>query len=1005
MLIVEIFERPLWTYKDSNSEWHNGAIYPSYGMNYLPASVALPVSFCCVFILAYSVFLEFGFETRTSRRKLLYFLIMILGVKSLQILISIILVSRNLHPILSVTPLLAVVVLIVEISFTGKILYVVKTLPKFAILMALFGLVVCIFTGMSFLVFDPSSQEAIEYYPNFGVGLWNMLMMLNGSNWPCPIIPALNQNRLYFVFFFIYITLVNWGVVNLILGFVYVFFRIEQRYFTEKTRWIKEKNIEHAFLILDCNLEGKVPLSLVADVIQDFLQTYEHTKVIVSDGEKLDLAMDLDVSGDGYVEMNEFQHILDKCSMECLRILRSKTHLNRMFQGRVESKSVSDATSNPIAASFSRENSFNLRYNADDLIVSAAIDENKRFEFNPRPIFKVKSIMEFLVELSILMDTLYFDLVMDSIILILGFLFVSSCTTNGVLIALVVMMTLEFIAKMFVKGFYRYCRSYRNFIDGLVFVVIFILFLVFEIDGHKDPKNSRNGLSTVIIVRLLMFPRNILASKRFQDFRRKYRLAFKHAFTGAGQFTFLLAVLFAMMFAFSSVGQLLFGGVIRMTGAKYEAILNSYYGQSGYWPLNFNDMPSGMATTFVLLHVNNMHVTVSGFVAATSQWAEVFFAFWYAVGVLLLLNVITAFVVSEFISFLRTSQNKSEDMSRAVKPKMKYLNDEIEQRYSLNSNPSISEMVPSNKNISFDNSIFASQTARSHLREDYRSFVDASNSDNSFFYGNKSNGSILPTPESESTRIEVVANEESSKNNENAKSNNSFWINEILEGWNFLLLLLHRSPDNSILPHERAAVFVQCAREGHYHSDFKDKSSLMCYRTRNSMSKIFRFCVWGLSLLRIFERPPWTYNDSAIDNWSNESIYPMSNLFFIRIEVAVVVKIIFLCFIMLGLALEFGYQLESLTVRLLRLHYISVIRAILFVWAGVQIILLIIAGAIHSGKLAYLSTLGCIVYVFWFNRKTFHKLKVIYGVIPRMLILISLLALLVLLFAAFGKKK
>ncbi len=64
-------------------------------------------------------------------------------------------------------------------------------------------------------------------------------------------------------------------------------------------------------------------------------------------------------------------------------------------------------------------------------------------------------------------------------------------------------------------------------------------------------------------------------------------------------------------------------------------------------------------TMFTLLTVNNMHVTASGFSAAYSQWAEVFFACWYALGVLLLPNVLTAVFVNQFTGYVsRLSQEK-----------------------------------------------------------------------------------------------------------------------------------------------------------------------------------------------------------------------------------------------------------------------------------------------------------------------------------------------------------
>ena len=71
---------------------------------------------------------------------------------------------------------------------------------------------------LGFLIFDPSGNEAHEYFPSFGTAVWTMLMVLNGSNWPSPIMPAFYFNHAYCLYFFVYIIIFGWGFLNLILG-------------------------------------------------------------------------------------------------------------------------------------------------------------------------------------------------------------------------------------------------------------------------------------------------------------------------------------------------------------------------------------------------------------------------------------------------------------------------------------------------------------------------------------------------------------------------------------------------------------------------------------------------------------------------------------------------------------------------------------------------------------------------------------------------------------------
>ena len=54
-----------------------------------------------------------------------------------------------------------------------------------------------------------------------------MLMMLNGSDWPTPMMGVYDQNRCYAAFFVAFLLFFNWGLLNLVLSFVYIAFREE----------------------------------------------------------------------------------------------------------------------------------------------------------------------------------------------------------------------------------------------------------------------------------------------------------------------------------------------------------------------------------------------------------------------------------------------------------------------------------------------------------------------------------------------------------------------------------------------------------------------------------------------------------------------------------------------------------------------------------------------------------------------------------------------------------
>lgn len=53
-----------------------------------------------------------------------------------------------------------------------------------------------------------------------------------------------------------------------------------------------------------------------------------------------------------------------------------------------------------------------------------------------------------------------------------------------------------------------------------------------------------------------------------------------------------------------------------------------------------------------------MHITIGGLVAVTNNWTKLYFSIWYAVGVLLLLNILTAFFLNHLAEYLRRLSNK-----------------------------------------------------------------------------------------------------------------------------------------------------------------------------------------------------------------------------------------------------------------------------------------------------------------------------------------------------------
>jgi hypothetical protein len=109
-------------------------------------------------------------------------------------------------------------------------------------------------------------------------------------------------------------------------------------------------------------------------------------------------------------------------------------------------------------------------------------------------------------------------------------------------------------------------------------------------------------------------------------------------------------LLFCIFFLYAVMGMHVFGGLITTdTSNPLYAKLNSTdYGESGFYPNNFNDLWSGFVTLFELLVVNNWFEIVDGFVAVTCLEARLYFVSFYVFGVLICFNIVVASVLDTF---------------------------------------------------------------------------------------------------------------------------------------------------------------------------------------------------------------------------------------------------------------------------------------------------------------------------------------------------------------------
>jgi two pore calcium channel protein len=104
-----------------------------------------------------------------------------------------------------------------------------------------------------------------------------------------------------------------------------------------------------------------------------------------------------------------------------------------------------------------------------------------------------------------------------------------------------------------------------------------------------------------------------------------------------------LLVMFVVYYMFAVIGQYWFGGLIYTTN---PILAGTNFASAAFWPLNFNDLPSGFVTLFALMIVNNWYEIAQGYMFVTyNSWAAAYFVIFFVIINLIVLNIVLALIL------------------------------------------------------------------------------------------------------------------------------------------------------------------------------------------------------------------------------------------------------------------------------------------------------------------------------------------------------------------------
>ena len=133
----------------------------------------------------------------------------------------------------------------------------------------------------------------------------------------------------------------------------------------------------------------------------------------------------------------------------------------------------------------------------------------------------------------------------------------------------------------------------------------------------------------------------------------------------------IILFLFSIMYIFSSLGMMCFGGLITRdpNNPISERLRDTEFAEHNYWENNFNDLLAGMNVLFNLLVVNNWTTQADGILAVTqNKLSRFYFLGFHLLGVVLVCNVVTAFIIDSFMDEWKEARGgaKSHDTGDAI---------------------------------------------------------------------------------------------------------------------------------------------------------------------------------------------------------------------------------------------------------------------------------------------------------------------------------------------------
>ncbi|XP_042976295.1 two pore calcium channel protein 1A-like isoform X2 [Carya illinoinensis] len=201
---------------------------------------------------------------------------------------------------------------------------------------------------------------------------------------------------------------------------------------------------------------------------------------------------------------------------------------------------------------------------------------------------------------------------------------------------------LEMALKVYSFGFKNYWMDGQNRFDFMVtWVIVIGETLTFVSPEGLTFLSNGEWIRYLLLARMLRLIRLLMYVQRYRAFIATFLTLIPSLMP-------YLGTVFCVLCIYCCLGVQIFGGIVNAGNTSLEA--TDLY-DNDYLLFNFNDYPNGMVTLFNLLVMGNWQAWMQSYKDLTgTAWTLTYFVSFYLITVLLLLNLIVAFVLEAFFA-------------------------------------------------------------------------------------------------------------------------------------------------------------------------------------------------------------------------------------------------------------------------------------------------------------------------------------------------------------------